>query len=161
MPKKTKANQLQKSISRIEKITVFNALCKRVKNWMKNEAGDADPVNFQLKQLYEQASSIELLREKTLLSIKALVANGYVPSKKVTSGELKFEFGRQVWIKPKHIETYKEGGWDEKIFNNLFVHKVVKGRVFLSVGKPDPNGLSAAFPPVSVPKMHVTGTAQE
>lgn len=150
------ANQLNKSINRLGKITVLGALAKRASNWAKMES-DVE-AKKAIAKLADRAALVEQGRQSILAQVMELVEAGYMPPKKSNSGELKFETGRQVWFKAKYVETYKEGGFTDMQLQNLYVSKVVKGRVFLSLGKPDPESTEQVLL-TTVPKVHVTATS--
>ena len=148
--------QLDKALQRVNKITVFRMLAKRLETWAGAESDPARKAH--LANLRTTSEYIEKARVALATGFETLVDVKYVPPKKSTSGELKFEYGRQVWLKPKYKATYIEGGWTDDQLANLYVNKIVKGRVFVTMGLPDPNTPSP-FPPLSVPKIHLTGTA--
>lgn len=150
---KPKGNQVMKAFARFHKITLHSAMLKRVKGWVVLET---NPDNKEKVAALENALQTAITAHNAAMSIlDDLISNGYHPPKKSTSGELKFEHGRKVWIKSKYLDIYTEA-YPEEALQKLFVDKVVKGRVVLSVGEPDAN--NTMTPRIMAPKIHVTGT---
>ncbi|MGH9429380.1 MAG: hypothetical protein ACRD2L_24105 [Terriglobia bacterium] len=148
-----KMNQVAKALSRFKKITLHRTMLKRANIWfaLEPKAEERERLDVLRKVLH---STVEM-HAKAQEILGDLVTQNYAPAKKSTSGELQFKHGRKVWIKQKYLDIYIEA-YPEEALQRLFVDKVVKGRVVLSVGEPDKDGNMT--PRIMAPKIHVTGT---
>jgi hypothetical protein len=151
---KVKSSQVAKALARFKKLTLHHAMLKRVSSWHKLET--ASPKKEVLHEMCMELQHIKTAHAKVMQILSGMVATSYEPPKKSTSGELKFEQGRKVWIKPKFMDIYLIA-YPEEVLQRLFVDKVVKGRVVLSVDEPDKDGNMT--PRIMAPKIHITGTA--
>lgn len=151
---KPKASSVLKALQRFQKLTLDHAMMKRVQGWVKLETHSL--YKKQVESLHVSLQTMKGTHDLIIAELQMLVSGNYVPPKKSTSGELKFENGRKVWIKPKFMDIYLIA-YPEEVLNRLFVDKVVKGRVVLSVDEPDKDGNMT--PRIMAPKIHITGTA--
>jgi hypothetical protein len=151
---KVKGNQVSKALGRFKKLTLDHAMLKRVTSWLKLETKGNEKTELSALRAY----LVTMCAAHTAVhdSLQGLNTHNYQPPKKSTSGELKFEQGRKVWIKPKFMDIYLIA-YPEEVLQRLFVDKVVKGRVVLSVDEPDKDGNMT--PRIMAPKIHITGTA--
>lgn len=154
-PKK-KPNQLKKAIPRFGKVTIYNTMHSRVTSW--HELEQDGEKKQQLSLLAKELAVANEAHHRAVKLMDVLATAEYQPPKKATSGELKFEHSRQVWIKSKFQHIYL-AAYPAQVLETLFVDKTIEGRVVLSVGKPDENG--SMTPRIVVPKIHIAGTKQE
>lgn len=157
MKTKSKAEKkltMKRLLVRLDKVKTFERLIQKLDRWLADEK-DVDR-RTQLQNLRNRFQSTYDSQVIARALAEALAESNYVPPKKNFSGTSQLEHGRQVWIKAKFAEAYTLSMPKEQL-DNLFVDKVVGGKVVVTVG--DPNEAVAIRFPVSKMSLQVTKDA--